>query len=135
MSCLRWSDDFLVGVADVDRQHRRLVEMVNELHSAMLEGRGKDVLGGTLVGLVDYTVTHFATEEAYFDRFGYPGAVEHKTQHQGFVEKVADFKQGFDEDRLMVTLDVMDFLSTWLVEHIKGSDKAYGPFLNERGVN
>lgn len=109
--------------------------MVNDLHSAMMEGRGKDVLGGTLADLVDYTVTHFATEEAYFDRFGYPGSVEHKAQHQGFVEKVADFKQGFDEDRLMVTLDVMDFLSTWLVEHIKVSDKAYGSFLNQRGVD
>lgn len=28
----------------------------------------------------------------------------------------------------------MDFLSSWLVEHIQGSDKKYGPFLNQRGI-
>ncbi|MDP2299758.1 MAG: bacteriohemerythrin, partial [Actinomycetota bacterium] len=86
-------------------------------------------------GLIDYTRTHFATEEAYFDRYGYPEADAHKAQHQDFVGRVEDFKRGFDEGRLFLSLDVMDFLGQWLIEHIQGSDKEYGPFLNERGVN
>jgi len=134
MSYLEWSDDLRVGVADVDRQHQTLVAMVNDLHTAMQEGRGKDILGSTIAGLIDYTVVHFATEERYFGTFGYADAAVHKAQHQGFVEQVEDFRRGFDEDRLMLSIDVMDFLSTWLVEHIKGSDRAFGPFLNECGV-
>lgn len=134
MSYLEWSEDLRVGVADVDHQHQKLVAMVNELHTAMQKGHGKDILGSTITGLIDYTVVHFSTEERYFDAFGYPDAAVHKTQHQGFVERVTDFQQGFDEDRLMLSIDVMDFLSTWLVEHIKGSDRTFGPFLNERGV-
>ncbi|MDZ4179837.1 MAG: hemerythrin domain-containing protein, partial [Coriobacteriia bacterium] len=71
----------------------------------------------------------------YFDRYGYPEVDAHKAQHQDFVSRVEDFKRGFDEGRLFLSLDMMDFLALWLVEHIQGSDKAYGPFLNEHGVN
>ncbi len=135
MACLQWSDDLRVGVADVDEQHRRLFALMNDLHSAMLRGQGKAVLGSTIDGLFDYTKTHFATEEAYFEAFGYPASATHKAQHLAFVQQVAEFKQGFDEDRLMMSIDVMDFLSDWLVNHIQGSDKAFGPYLNERGVD
>jgi hemerythrin len=135
MAYLEWSDDLRVGVRDVDEQHQRLVSMINDLHTAMQEGRGKDILGPTIAGLLDYTVVHFATEERYFDTYEYGDAADHKSQHQGFIEQVDDFRQGFTEDRLMLSIDVMDFLSTWLVEHIKGSDRAFGPFLNEHGVN
>jgi hemerythrin len=134
MSYLEWSEDLRVGVADVDQQHQRLVAMVNELHTAMREGHGKDILGSIIAGLVDYTVVHFSTEERYFDAFVYPDTAAHEAQHEGFVERVADFQRGFDEGRLMLSIDVLDFLSTWLVEHIMVSDRAFGPFLNERGV-
>jgi len=134
MAFLTWSDNLAVGVADVDAQHRELVDLVNRLHVAMSEGRGKALLGATIDALVDYTQVHFTTEEAYFDTYGYPDADSHRLEHEAFVARVADFKQGFDEDRLMLSLDVMDFLGDWLVGHINRRDKAFGPFLNERGV-
>lgn len=135
MAYLEWDDDLRIGVQEVDVQHQRLVSMINDLHTAMQDGRGKDVLGHTIAGLLDYTVVHFATEERYFDAYEYGDSGAHKLQHQGFVEQVGDFKRDFNEDRLMLSIDVMDFLSTWLVEHIKGSDRAFGPFLNQHGVS
>jgi hemerythrin len=134
MPYLQWTESLRVGVADVDAQHRTLVELVIELHTAMLEGRGKDLLGSTIDALIDYTVKHFSTEEAYFDAYQYPSATAHRLQHQDFVAKVEDFRKGFEQDRLMLSLEIMDFLSDWLVKHISRSDKAFGPFLKEHGV-
>lgn len=131
---LQWTDDLRVGVSVIDAQHRRLVDLVNELHDAMLQGQGSAVLGRTIRALVDYTVTHFGTEERYFAQYAYPAAASHLAQHAAFVEQVEDFKRGFDEGRLMMSLDVLDFLGNWLVEHIQGSDRAFAPYLNERGV-
>lgn len=135
MRSLEWNESMRVNVASVDQQHQELVRMIGALNDAMAAGASHEVLGQTITGLIDYTRTHFATEEAYFDRYGYPGAGTHKAQHEDFVSRVGDFKRGFDEGRLFLSLDVMDFLGQWLVEHIQGSDKEYGPFLNERGVN
>ncbi len=134
MEFLTWNESLAVGVSTVDAQHRGLVDLVNRLHTAMSEGRGKVMLGETIDELVDYTKIHFSTEETYFDRYGYPEAGSHKSEHEAFIAKVADFKQGFEEDRLMLSLEVMDFLGEWLVDHISVRDKAFGPFLNDHGV-
>lgn len=134
MAYVRWTEEYRVGVTEVDEQHRRLFALVDELHAAMLAGKGKDVLGETIRGLLDYTKTHFATEESYFESLGYPLARAHAAQHQEFVDRVEEFRQGFEEDRMMLSIEVLDFLVEWLGTHIKGNDKAFGPFLNERGV-
>lgn len=134
MPMVEWNDSLRLDIAVIDSQHRQLVDMLSGLHDAMAQGQGKERLGATITGLVDYATTHFATEEAYFARYGYPDADVHAEQHRGFVEKLEDFHTGFEQERLFLTLDLMDFLSTWLVDHIKGSDRAYAPFLNAQGV-
>jgi len=134
MALIQWDKSFSVNVAEIDKQHLGLVEMINELNEAMRQGKGKDVLGKIISGLVNYTVTHFETEEKYFDQFGYASAFSHKKEHTDFTKKVAEFKSGFDSGKLMLSIEVMDFLSTWLQNHIKGSDMKYGPFFNEKGL-
>jgi len=132
---LEWNDDLCVNVAEIDGQHRQLVDLINGLHDAMSAGRGKEAMSTTIEGLISYTASHFATEELYFSRYGYRGAPAHIEQHKQFVERVNDFKSGFDENRLMLSLDVMDFLCDWLVDHIKGSDKLYAAELRAQGVS
>jgi hemerythrin len=131
---IEWNNSFSVGVSEIDLQHQKLVEMINDLHDAMLQGKGKAVLGDIIKGLVDYAVTHFLTEEKYFDQFRYPDAGSHKEEHSAFTQKVAEFKNGFDAGKLALSITVMDFLSSWLRNHIKGVDKKYEPFFVEKGL-
>jgi len=134
MALFEWDETFSVNVVEIDQQHRKLVEMVNELHDAMGAGKSKEILGKIIKGLSNYAKIHFATEEKYFDQFGYPDADSHKDEHANFAQKVAEFKEGFDAGRLGLSIEVMRFLSTWLKSHIKDVDKKYGPFFNENGL-
>jgi hemerythrin len=135
MKLIEWDDDSMsVNVQEIDQQHKQLVKLINELHDAMRERKTKDTLGKIIQGLIDYTGSHFATEEKYFDAFGYPEADAHKATHQEFVAKVMVFQTGFTEGRLLLSLDVMNFLREWLVDHIMGDDHRYGPFFNEHGL-
>jgi hemerythrin-like metal-binding protein len=120
-----------VDVEVIDRQHQRLFALIGRLREAMSRGEGNSVLREIVEGLVEYANIHFATEEGYFEASAYPDSDSHKQQHRDFVTKVTDFKQGFEDGRLMLTLDVMDFVSDWLVDHIQGSDASYAPFLDE----
>lgn len=135
MAIIQWNDSLSVNVALIDGQHRKLVMMINDLHDAMRQGKGRNVLGRIVSGLMDYTRIHFKTEEGYFDRFGYPDSSTHKKEHSDFVKRVSEFKEGFDKGKLGLSVEVMNFLSDWLKKHIKGSDKKYGPFLNENGLS
>ncbi len=134
MALIQWDGSFSVKVAEIDQQHQKLVSMINELNDAMRQGKGKDVLGKIINGLISYTATHFNTEEKYFDRFGYPETDSHKKEHVAFVKKVSEFKNGFEQGKLGLSIEVMNFLSDWLKNHIKLTDMKYSKFFNEKGL-
>jgi hemerythrin len=134
MTLIEWNDQLSVKVGEIDSQHKRLIEMVNELHAAMKEGKAREALGAILNGLMEYAAIHFSTEEKYFDQFNYVNSGSHKREHQGFVNKVKEFKAGFDKGKMMLSLEVMDFLKDWLINHIQKVDMAYAPFFHEKGL-
>ncbi|MGI6102630.1 MAG: hypothetical protein ACOYET_09155 [Bacillota bacterium] len=41
MALIQWSDELSVGVRELDAQHQRLIQMINELNEAMLQGKAR----------------------------------------------------------------------------------------------
>jgi hemerythrin len=134
MNLINWTNDLSVNIRPIDEEHKKLISMVNELHSAMGSGKGKEAMGKVLAGLVDYTKTHFATEERLMEKYAYIGFLNHKAQHDALTKQVMDLYAKFQEGKTMVTVEVMNFLKDWLTKHIQDSDKKYGPFLNSKGI-
>ena len=134
MPLIVWNDNLSVNVAEIDMQHKKLVTMINELNDAMKAMKTKEVLGKIIQGLLNYTATHFATEERYFKQYNYPGAPTHIQEHQIFVKKVTDFKKGFDENKFMLSMEIINFLKNWLIKHIQGTDKKYTEFFHQHGL-
>ena len=135
MSLLNWSDDLSVKVTQIDEQHMKLIGYINSLHEAMKERKTHEVLGGIIESLINYTEEHFRTEEKYFDEFGYLKATQHKKEHKDFVAKIASFKKDFDSNKMMLSVEIMDFLKDWLINHIKKTDMAYSDFFTEKGLS
>lgn len=73
----QWKDSYSVKVAALDNQHKKLFDLVNELHVAMSQGHGKDVAGDVLRRLIDYTVHHFSAEETLMQKHNFPGLIAH----------------------------------------------------------
>jgi len=123
-----------VDVEEIDQQHKKLIVMINDLSDAMVEGKGKHVAGGIIDDLIEDTASYFKTEEKYFDQFGYPDAEAHKKEHVAFVQKVSQFKDGFDQGKIALSVDIISFLYKWLQNHIKKVDKQYSQFFNDKGL-
>jgi len=134
MSLIRWNESLRLNVTEIDQQHRRLVEMINELSEAMRQGKSKERLGKTLKGLVAYAGTHFKNEEHYFEKLGYPEAEKHKAEHAAFVRKMNEFTHAYEAGKLGVSTQLATYLGDWLQKHITGSDKKYAAFFHEKGV-
>ncbi|MGA2451531.1 MAG: bacteriohemerythrin [Polyangiaceae bacterium] len=135
MSLIDWNDERLsVHVEQFDKEHKHLVHLINELHAAMKAGKGRDIMGKILDELVAYTKSHFSAEEALMSRVGYPAQSSHRAQHANFVERVGAFHGQFTADNTTVTLEVLQFLQGWLVEHIQGADREFGAFVNSRAA-
>jgi len=121
---IEWNNNMSVGNPAIDRDHRALIQYVNEMHSAMAAGKGKEIVGSILAKLVKYTQEHFGREEVIWKAGGYADFDRHKQQHVDLLNTVAEFKGKYDKGAVLLTLDVMNFLRDWLTNHILKSDKA-----------
>ena len=135
MGFIKWNSRYAVHIDEVDRQHQKLIELINTLYDAMSVGKGKDVLGPVLAELADYTTYHFDTEERLFREYGYPGHEQHKKEHEVLTAKTKTLKQAFDTGNKKLSIDVMLFLSSWLNDHILEEDKKYATFLISKGAH
>ncbi len=120
-----WNSTLATGVKIVDQQHRKLVDMVNGLYAAMKSGQGHDVMEKLLDGLASYTVQHFDMEEKYFDQFKYADTASHKKAHTELKKQVVDFIGQFKSGKAGMSMDLMNFLRDWLVNHIQKTDMRY----------
>lgn len=136
MPLMTWNDRMSVGVGVLDNDHKKLVGMVNSLFDEIQAGHGKDAIGKTLDGLINYTVDHFKREEQFFAQTGYPDSPGHKAQHADLAKQVLDVQKKYQSGAsATLSLEVMNFLKNWLINHIQGSDKKYGPYLNGKGIH
>lgn len=135
MPLMAWTDKLSVGVGVLDDDHKRLVGLVNELYDAMQSGRGRDVLGRILNELIKYTQMHFAREEKFFAQTGYAAARGHKQEHDTLTGQVLDVQRRYAAGpSAALSLDVLQFLKNWLINHIQGSDQKYRTHLNASGI-
>jgi hemerythrin len=134
MSSFVWSEKYSVNIKEIDDQHKKLIGLVGTLDDAMLQGKGKQVLEKILGELIQYTKTHFATEERYMKTHGYPEYGEHKDKHDKMTQKVLEVQKEYQAGKITITHEVMKFLQDWVDKHILGTDKKYQPFLKSKGV-
>ena len=135
MPLMEWNEKLSVNVKQFDDEHKRLVGMVNDLFDAVQGGRGKDALGSILDGLISYTKTHFANEERYMKQHSFPAFAAHKAEHDALTAQVIDVQKKYNSGATAaLSMEVMNFLKNWLGKHIQGTDKKYGPFLNDKGI-
>ncbi len=135
MPYISWDDKFITGIRLIDDQHKKLVNMINDLHDAMMIGKGKQAVSKVIQELVDYTVSHFSTEEKFMIKYSYPWMLPHRSEHKKFVDQVSDFQKGYNEGKISLSIEIMNFLKDWLVNHIQNTDKKLGPFLKEKGLS
>lgn len=121
---LEWGPAWVSGHPVIDKDHKMLVQYVNELNHAMLHGAGHDVASDVLNKLVQYTVDHFAREEVIWTQGGLASLDNHKRIHANLVEKVKAFQQDFASGKATLTTELMTFLRQWLINHVFKTDKA-----------
>jgi len=123
---ITWSEKYSVGYDEIDNQHKRLVEMINELYDSFKQGDANAIIENILMEMIKYTDYHFKTEETYFAKYHYSDAITHISEHQSFVEQVSKFYDDYKDGSVMLSYDVMNFLRDWLINHIQGSDRKFG---------
>lgn len=129
---LQWQDSWRIGIDTIDRQHQRLIGLVNIFFEAMEMKRCPDMYKSVLSGLMSYVHTHFRDEEIEMQRLGYPGLDEQKRLHEELKQSVQHIvdtvRAGGDIDRDAVAA----FLYQWANTHLAVEDAKIGQFIKEK---
>lgn len=125
MAYINWTQDYDLGIEEIDRQHRRLVEIVNRLHDAMEQGCPKGATQGVVCDLVTYLEIHFTYEERLMQRLDFPDQVAHKGEHRLVTREAQEFEAALASGGLNVSMELMGTLKTWLQDHVVRADRAY----------
>ena len=133
-SFVEWKAEYSVGIDSIDRQHRKLINLINQLVTTVDYSTGAEFEREALAELVDYTRTHFSYEEKLLKDNGYPDFESHKAQHEGMIKKVNEVIAEYGQDRDTAMQNAANYLKEWLITHINGTDKQYSSFLRDKGV-
>lgn len=116
--------EYYIGIEMIDEEHKQLFQYADEayelLHDEFTPDK-YDKMNTILQNLRDYTVKHFTDEEAYMESIHYKKIFTQKIQHQEFVQKLDEFMEHHKEeveDQDKQIMDMLEFLTEWLVNHI-----------------
>ena len=129
-----WTESLAVGHRTIDDQHRELIDRFRGLLLACKAGKGKEKVA-ELFGFLDaYVASHFRAEEQLMAKHGYPGLLEHKSQHAWLVGKLADLQGTLlaDGPSFHLVVEANQALLNWIVEHIRSTDVRFGKYLQGR---
>lgn len=132
ISILEWDDYFSIGIAEIDEEHRQLIEKFAQLYHLMKEGQGHAYYFELLDFLKYYVTHHFEHEEKHQYELKFPLLEEHKKRHKEFKEQV-ECIIGSNNQTIASTAELLyinQFLKNWLTHHILVEDKKIGAFAN-----
>ncbi|AAK78055.1 hemerythrin [Clostridium acetobutylicum] len=124
-----WKDEFELGIDKIDNEHRKLFEIANkgyELLKNEFYVDKYDKIMDIIVELKEYAEFHFSEEEDYLASIGYKKLFTHKLEHDSFIKKVESFNiKEIDYDQDKYIQEMLDFVVTWIKEHILEKDREY----------
>jgi len=134
MSYIKWNDDLSVKIPLIDEQHKKLISMINNFYKSFNDGKSDESLVILVSGLRDYTEFHFSAEEDLLSQHSFPGLTEQQTEHEGFLNKINDVHERMKNGKMVVSIEVTNYIKDWVSKHIMGTDKKYSKYLIDKGV-
>jgi len=121
---IEWSDDFLIGIDELDYEHRSLVSDINRLHQELIDHVSEGEIKATLGQIHARMQAHFALEEHFMLDHDHPLYGEHKAEHDELLDDYTEFMSSFaSKGGVSDSENAEQLLSDWIVGHIVNSDK------------
>lgn len=127
---MEWKPEYSIGIEDIDRQHRGLVDCITLVEESVKSGDRWSAVHFATLQLRDYTHVHFAVEETVMKLIKYPQTEAHIREHHEFLRRLAEFEQNSLSNTIQD--DMLGFLGDWFVNHILKVDRDYSRYIANR---
>lgn len=127
MNRIEWNDNYLLGISEIDVQHKKLLALANDLYDVIAgDDEGfKIQMSVVLKKLTDYTVYHFESEEKFMELHGYTGVSVHKMAHDSFIKEVNNQINLLSSNNKDSAAKFYTFITNWVLTHIAKADQIW----------
>ena len=129
---LIWDDSFLIGIEELDHEHKVLIDDINKLHEELAGNQEKSEIAKCLGDVHARMQAHFALEEHVMKEHEYEFFDEHKREHDAFLDNFTECMMQFLNDAGgSFKNPIEDCLKHWVMDHIITSDKKMSLIVQE----
>lgn len=131
---LQWDDTFVLGIDEIDQQHKTIVEQFNIFSEAVQQGKENEKLADMADFLVKYAQSHFVTEECYMQRYGYPKIDEQRREHAEFTNDAKELLAQLARDGASreLAVSLTGKMIRWVIQHVRKHDREMADFVKEK---
>lgn len=130
---IEWDQKYNTGIEKIDEQHRKLVDLINNLYDKVVVEGDMNSVKDAIIDLKLYTIFHFGTEEKLFKKFEYTEEdhEDHLKTHKEFTDEIAKYMADNDTEQYELGYRLVEYLKKWLFSHILVSDMKFASFLKK----
>jgi len=131
MPRIEWDDSFSINMPEIDGQHKKLLDIINELHDSLLTNGNREsssVTKNALQSLKDYAWNHFRFEEEYMRKIKYPDLENHAELHLNFYMQILEYIKEEKKGKPALTSEIMQSAMSWLRTHLLSEDQKFAGF-------
>jgi hemerythrin len=123
MALIEWRSEFETGIADVDHEHRELVELINKLHEQLGSEMTSEVISNFLGEVFARISAHFALEESIMRKHDYDQYNDHKSDHEKLLDDIRDIMDDYEAGKYIAYDEALaSAVCDWFVDHFKTKD-------------
>ncbi|NPB08449.1 MAG: hemerythrin family protein [Aquificae bacterium] len=134
VSVVEWTPEMELGIPEIDAQHRKLVEMLNEFYRELEEGHEEEAVRRFFGELGRYVEEHFRYEERFMEEIGFPELENHKKTHRLFEKLYKEDLEKYLRGEKRALRELVALTLSWLYTHIMKTDKKYVRYMKEKGL-
>ena len=131
---LEWNDEYLIGVEDLDNDHRLIIKFANEAFQALVSEKDRKTFREKVILFENEMVLHLAREEEFMKSTNFFDLENHLLLHKEMKEKLHSIVKNegrrSNDNKINVLSDIIDFVRYYIVDHLSSEDKKIGLFLN-----
>lgn len=123
MALVEWREEFKVGIASVDHEHRLLIGLINDLHAGLAQHPSKEAILQMLGEVYARISAHFALEERVMRERGYDALEDHKADHERLLDEIRDIMDRCESDASYnYEAALSGELGAWFGDHFRTKD-------------
>ena len=131
---IKWDEKYSVFDSEIDKQHKKLFEMINAFYNSMATNHTNDGIQKVIAEMKAYALKHFAYEESVMKIKKYPRLANHQLNHKNFGDKVTELEGKLKRGAPIMATDITKFLKDWIINHILMEDKQYANYFKNNSI-